>query len=212
MRIMGWVMIVLGIVGVATCGYGIVLANQTADRAQAATVALATEARGLMDLVDRKLVDMPERVTRLVERKDEGDIGRELGRLEEALEASYETGSTILSLLQVASRMRGGSTVDDEFPKVVALHEALGTAHGLVRDQRADMKTWTLRAAVVNKAIRDVRTDIAETRQATIDVEARTIDKLSLVALLGSVFLIWMGIGQLALALLGRGKATAPAS
>ncbi|MDJ0976650.1 MAG: hypothetical protein QNJ98_19495 [Planctomycetota bacterium] len=211
MRIMGWVMIVFGLVGVVTCAYGIVLTNRTADRAEAATASLAKEARGLLDRVDRQLVDVPGRVTRLVQRKDEGTIGRELGRLEEALAASHETGSTILSLLRVAARLRGDATVNEEFPNAVALHGALGTAHGLVRDQRADMRTWTLRAAAVNRAIETARREIAEAREATQRVETGTIDTLALVALLGSLFLVWMGVGQLALALLGRGKASAPA-
>lgn len=211
MRATGWILVVLGIVGATICVYGIVIANQATDRAQAATGSLATEARGLLDAVDAKLVDMPAQVTRLVERKDEGDIGRQLGRLEEALAGAHETGATILSLLQVASRLRGGGAVDDEFPKVVALHAALGTAHGLVRDQRADIKTWTLRAAVVNKTLEQVRADIAETRTATERIEERTVSKLGVIALGSSIFLIWMAGGQLAMALVGRRRAQAEA-
>ncbi len=209
MRAVAWGMVVLGLVGAVACAYGLVVTNQTTDRAQEAAGSLGAQARALIDAVDGKLVDVPGRVTQLVERKDEGEVARQLGRLEETLASTYETGTTILSLLRVASRLRGGQTVEDEFPKVVALHATLGAAHGMVRDQRADVKTWTLRAVALNRLLDGVRSDLEATRAQTERIETRTVDTLGTLALWTSIFLVWMGAGQIALAALGRRRAQA---
>ena len=212
MKTMGWTLAALGLLGALACLYGIVASNQATGRAQEAAASLGTEARALLDLVDGKLAGLPAQVTELVERKEEGELERRLGALEDALGDAHETGGTILSLLEVASRLRGRGAVADEFPNVVALHGGLGEAHRIVREQRADMATWTLRAVALNGLIETAREEVAATRAQTERIETRTVDLLGTLALLASVFLVWMGVGQVALALLGRAKATAGAA
>lgn len=205
MRMTGWIFVALGLLGAALCVYGTVATYQVREDLQASTKTLATEARDLLDAVDRRLVDLPEKVTVLIERRDEGVLAERLGQVEGSLASAHEIAQSALSLLEVAVALRGeGRSVEAEFPAAVSLTEALRDLQALIGAQRADLSTWTLRAALLHQMIASVRTDLAASRAATVRIEERTISKLATAAWLFTLFLLWMGLGQLALAAAGR--------
>ncbi|MDF1700565.1 MAG: hypothetical protein P1V36_05340 [Planctomycetota bacterium] len=207
----GWIFVALGLLGAALCVYGTVATYQVREDLQASTKTLATEARDLLDAVDRRLVDLPEKVTMLIERREEGAVGERLGQLEGTLGSAHEIAQSTLSLLEVAVSLRGeGRSVEAEFPTAVSLTEALRDLHALIGAQRADLSTWTLRAVVLHQMIESVRSDLAASRAATIRIEERTISQLATAAWLFTLFLLWMGVGQLALTAAGRRAVTGP--
>ena len=212
MRALGWIWIVLGLAGVVACVVAVVAVRDVGGNLARGATALGAQARSLLATVDERLAAVPARVRALTDRRGEdgdadgvGDgIAQELARLEEALAATHAMATRAVRLLEVATVMRGDEDVSTRFPRVVAVTDGLAGARDAVAVQRADLDAWTLRAAWLQGIVDGVRADLAATRTRTESVERDVLDGLGAIILLASVFLAWMALGQIALALLGR--------
>jgi len=209
MRVMRWILLGLGLAGAVACGVGVVVTKRAKDDIAESTSTLATRARGLLDAVDAKLDGLPERLNRLAKSREPGPVIDELRQVESRLQSARESSATVRSMLQAAIALKQGETraLEDRFPKLAGIGAGLADLAEKVRAQIANVETWTLRFAVLTAGVEKVRANVDQTRQETERLEADALGVLDTIALIVIGFLVWMGLGQVALAFVGRRRA-----
>jgi hypothetical protein len=211
MRALGWMVIVLGALGVAACGYSLYMTHTVRDDLSRSTRAVAGKARGLLDTVDKNLKALPAQLNELRETDRPRPVLDKVRHLEEILASASETMTAVLTLLEAATSLRQGASTDieQEFPRLASIATTLADLVERFRAQIQNTETWTLRFVVLSKAMDTLRDDVGETRDRTEKLESSAIDTLDTLWLYAVLFLIWMAAGQVGLIVLGRRRAAA---
>ncbi len=209
MRVTGWILVVMGVVGAALCVYGVVSTHRAKAQLTDAATEVAARASELLDVVDGKLEVLPAQLSELTKSDRPEPVLDKLRVVEDGLQDASDVLNSVVALMNATAALRPGAEGGSEqrFPELAALATRLAALSAEVRSQLEDTQTWTLRFAVFTEAVAGVREEVDSTRAEARELKTDALDTLNTIAIAAIVFLLWMALGQIALAWFGRRKA-----
>ena len=210
MRVTGWILVVMGVVGAIACVWGVFYVHDTRHEVQDSVERVGTRAMELLDVVDGKMQALPGQLNELMASDRPQPVLDKLRTFEDGLQDASEMLTSIVSLMEAAAALRPGSERPHHMRAVALSNNAtqLAGMSAEVREQIENAETWTLKFQVFEELVERMRNEVHQAGKETQRWEIKIVDTLDVISVAVIVFLLWMALGQIALAIYGKRKAS----